>query len=213
MFSGQFAPNNWQFCNGQVLPVNQYQALYSLIGNSYGGTPGQSFALPDLRGRVPVHPAYGATGRIPAGAPGQVGGTIAGTVTVPLPQHTHTATFTGTGGAPEQPHTLGVNVTVAVANTSTGTVSNPENNVPAVIKSGMTTYSAYVAPASATGTLGGVSATLTGSPGHPATGITGGTVAVAQQGVPNAQISVPTVPPYLGVNYIICMNGLYPQRP
>ncbi|WP_321348971.1 tail fiber protein [uncultured Draconibacterium sp.] len=51
-----FAPRGWAFCDGQILPINQNQSLYSLLGTTYGGDGRTSFALPDFRGRVPVHP-------------------------------------------------------------------------------------------------------------------------------------------------------------
>ncbi len=50
-----FAPRGWAFCDGQILPINQYQSLYSLLGTTYGGDGRTTFALPDLRGRVPLH--------------------------------------------------------------------------------------------------------------------------------------------------------------
>jgi microcystin-dependent protein len=59
MFSGNFAPRGFAFCDGQLLPINQYQALYSLVGTTYGGDGRTTFGLPDLRGRVPVHPGSG----------------------------------------------------------------------------------------------------------------------------------------------------------
>lgn len=55
LFAGNFAPVNWAFCNGQLLPISDYESLYALIGISYGGNGTDSFALPDLQGRVPVH--------------------------------------------------------------------------------------------------------------------------------------------------------------
>lgn len=55
IFTGNFAPRGWAFCDGQLLPINQNQALYSLLGTTYGGNGTTSFALPDLRGRVPIH--------------------------------------------------------------------------------------------------------------------------------------------------------------
>lgn len=54
-----FAPRSWAFCDGQILPINQHQALFSLLGTTYGGDGRTTFALPDLRGRVPVHPGTG----------------------------------------------------------------------------------------------------------------------------------------------------------
>jgi microcystin-dependent protein len=60
MFAGNFAPQGYAFCDGQLLPINQHQALFSLLGTTYGGDGRTTFALPDLRGRVPVHPGQGA---------------------------------------------------------------------------------------------------------------------------------------------------------
>jgi microcystin-dependent protein len=59
MFSFTFAPRGWALCNGQLLPINQNQALFSLIGTQYGGDGRVTFALPDLRGRTPVHVGAG----------------------------------------------------------------------------------------------------------------------------------------------------------
>ena len=59
VFAGNFAPSNWAFCDGQLLPINEYQALYSLIGTAYGGDGRTNFALPDLRGRVVIGPGQG----------------------------------------------------------------------------------------------------------------------------------------------------------
>ena len=56
-----FAPRGWAFCDGQILPINQNQSLYSLLGTVYGGDGRTSFALPDLRGRTPIHPGNGWT--------------------------------------------------------------------------------------------------------------------------------------------------------
>jgi len=55
MVGFNFAPRGWAFCDGQILPINQNQSLYSLLGTTYGGDGRTSFALPDLRGRVPIH--------------------------------------------------------------------------------------------------------------------------------------------------------------
>lgn len=59
MFGGNFAPRNWAFCDGQLLPINQNQSLYSLLGTTYGGDGRITFGLPDLRGRVPIHEGAG----------------------------------------------------------------------------------------------------------------------------------------------------------
>jgi len=55
MFAGTFAPDGWMFCNGQLLAISEYEPLFQLIGTSYGGDGQSVFALPDLRGRVPIH--------------------------------------------------------------------------------------------------------------------------------------------------------------
>lgn len=59
MFAGNFAPRSWALCDGQLLPINQNQALFSILGTTYGGDGRTTFGLPDLRGRVPVHPGNG----------------------------------------------------------------------------------------------------------------------------------------------------------
>ena len=59
MFGGNFAPRRWAFCNGQLLPISQYQELFSLLGTTYGGDGRTTFALPDLRGRAPIHAGQG----------------------------------------------------------------------------------------------------------------------------------------------------------
>ena len=59
MYAGNFAPKDWAFCNGQILPISQHAALFSLLGTTYGGNGTTTFALPDLRGRAPIHQGQG----------------------------------------------------------------------------------------------------------------------------------------------------------
>lgn len=59
MFGGNFAPRSWALCNGQLLTINQHQALFSILGTTYGGDGRTTFGLPDLRGRVPIHAGQG----------------------------------------------------------------------------------------------------------------------------------------------------------
>ena len=59
MFGGNFAPAGWMFCEGQLLPISEYETLFNLIGTTYGGDGQSTFALPDLRGRLPVHQGQG----------------------------------------------------------------------------------------------------------------------------------------------------------
>ena len=83
MMSFQFAPKSWAHCNGQLMPINQNQALFSLIGTQFGGDGQTNFALPDFRGRVPIHQGNGHT-------VGEPGGEQTHTLTIPeLPSHAH----------------------------------------------------------------------------------------------------------------------------
>jgi len=85
LVSFNFAPRGWAFCNGQLLPINQNQALFSLLGTTYGGDGRTTFALPDLRGRMPLH----SGGEISLG---QAGGEFAHTLNVnEMPNHSHRA--------------------------------------------------------------------------------------------------------------------------
>ena len=59
MFAGNFAPDGWLFCEGQLLPISEYDTLFSLLGTTYGGDGESTFALPDLEGRAPMHPGQG----------------------------------------------------------------------------------------------------------------------------------------------------------
>jgi microcystin-dependent protein len=83
IMSFSFAPKGWALCNGQLLPINQNQALFSLLGTTYGGDGRVNFALPDLRARTPIHFGEGHT-------LGERGGEASHTVTLSeLPTHTH----------------------------------------------------------------------------------------------------------------------------
>ncbi|MBC8032037.1 MAG: phage tail protein [Pyrinomonadaceae bacterium] len=87
-----FAPKGWAMCNGQLLPINQNQALFSLLGTTFGGDGRVNFALPDLRGRVPIEVGNGHT-------LGEKGGEQAHTLSMSeMPQHAHLATATSTNG-------------------------------------------------------------------------------------------------------------------
>jgi len=94
MISWNFAPQGWAFCNGQFLPINQNQALFSILGTTYGGDGRTTFALPDLRGRTPIHMGQGFV-------LGERGGEYAHTLNISeLAAHTHVPNCNGTvGGA------------------------------------------------------------------------------------------------------------------
>ena len=94
-----FAPRGWAFCDGQILPINQNQSLYSLLGTTYGGDGRTSFALPDLRGRTPIHVGNGHR-------EGQKSGEETHTLaTNEMPQHQHT--FQASSANANQPITPG----------------------------------------------------------------------------------------------------------
>ncbi len=83
LFAMNYAPRYWLSCEGQLLPINQYQALYALLGTVYGGDGVKTFALPDLRGRVPIHVG-------PSLPLGTKAGEVTHSLTVnEIPQHTH----------------------------------------------------------------------------------------------------------------------------
>lgn len=90
MFGGNFAPRGWAFCDGQLLPISQYDALFSLLGTTYGGDGRTTFGLPDLRGRVAMH-SGGSTGPGLSPRPlGQKSGLERNTLTIAeLPSHNH----------------------------------------------------------------------------------------------------------------------------
>ncbi len=88
MFGGNFAPAGWMFCEGQLLPISEYETLFNLIGTTYGGDGQSTFALPDLRGRLPIHMGSGFV-------QSQTGGVETVTLTTSqIPAHTHTVSAT-----------------------------------------------------------------------------------------------------------------------
>ncbi|MCW5958515.1 MAG: phage tail protein [Pyrinomonadaceae bacterium] len=93
MFGGNFAPRSWAFCSGQLLPIAQNTALFSILGTTYGGNGQTTFALPDLRGRVPMHPGSGP-GLSPRSLGEQGGVENVTLITSQIPSHNHTATTT-----------------------------------------------------------------------------------------------------------------------
>ncbi len=95
--SFNFAPKGWALCNGQLLPISQNQALFSLLGTTYGGDGRTTFALPDLRGRVPFHFGNGHV-------QGEVGGEEAHTLNLQeLPAHAHTPNGSSNGASAASP--------------------------------------------------------------------------------------------------------------
>src|ERR1700743_2798080 len=97
MFAGNFAPAGWMFCEGQLLPISEYETLFNLIGTTYGGDGQETFALPDLRGRVPIHQGNSFV-------PAQTGGDQGGKLPInQLPNHAHPLLATNGLGADANP--------------------------------------------------------------------------------------------------------------
>jgi microcystin-dependent protein len=170
-FGADWAPKNWQSCNGQILPIAQNQALFSILGTTYGGNGVTTFALPDLRGRTAVSAGQGPG--LQNYTLGQVSGNENVTMTIAnMPAHVHNGN-------------LAVKLSAA---TTPGDQTSPEFGVPASFAG------AYNAAASS-----GVNmAPPTYS--NIVIGNSGG-------GQPFSNLS-----PYLAVNYIICLYGIFPSR-
>jgi microcystin-dependent protein len=161
MFAGWYAPAGWAFCQGQMLSIAQNDVLFSLIGTTYGGDGVTTFALPDLRGRVPVHMGTGSFGT--TYQLGQMAGVESPTLTTQqIPAHSHA------------PGASSVN----------GTSDSPAAAVPARNAAGLTEYGSSTNATLAAGALQA----------------TGG-------GQPHTNLQ-----PYLGIHFIICLEGIYPSQ-
>jgi microcystin-dependent protein len=138
VFSSNFAPRGWALCNGQLLPIQQNQALFSLLGTTYGGNGQTNFALPNLQGRVPIHTGSGFT-------QGQAGGTE----TVNL-----SAAHTAHG------HSIG-------ASTAVATLASPAGNVPATSAVRSIAHGAAAGGANTSLNAAALSATVSTGQAHP----------------------------------------------
>jgi len=97
IFAGNFAPVGWMFCEGQLLPISENETLFNLIGTTYGGDGQSTFALPDLRGRLPIHFGNGFT-------LAETGGAETVTLTVQqIPTHSHSVLGTNSPGNTDAP--------------------------------------------------------------------------------------------------------------
>lgn len=120
LMSFQFPPKGWALCNGQLLPINQNQALFALLGTTYGGDGQVNFALPNLQGRVPIHRGSGHT-------LGEVAGEQAHTLSLgEMPSHTHSVNGTSAPAATSVPGT-GVTLSTSVG---AAAYQAPESLVP-----------------------------------------------------------------------------------
>jgi microcystin-dependent protein len=124
IFGFNFPPRGWALCNGQILPIAQNTALFSLLGTMYGGNGQTTFGLPDLRSRVPVH--FGQGPGLSSYTQGQAGGTE--TVTLnqnQMPAHSHLATANNASATASRPAGAVPSGGGAYAATSDGTTMNP----------------------------------------------------------------------------------------
>lgn len=178
-----FAPRGWAFCAGQVMNIAQNSALFSLLGTTYGGNGQTTFNLPDLRGRVPI-----GQGQSPGTSNynlGQSGGVENVTLSQNnLPAHTHIATST-------------VNASLPVSSATADAATPDANHVLAAANGAMgrdaVTVNIY-APAPGTINL-------------PLTANASVTVGNTGNNIPFSVLQ-----PYTAINYIICIEGLYPSR-
>jgi microcystin-dependent protein len=169
IISWNFAPKGWAFCNGAQLPINQNQALFSLLGTMYGGNGQTTFALPNFQGRVPMHVGSGFI-------QGQVGGQTSHTLTLSeLPSHLHTV---GVDSTTDPKTNTGVATTNSVFGQSVGTPA---------------TGASFVMNMYGSGNPGGALA-------PQVIGATGGS-----QAHENMQ-------PYLVLNFVIALQGVFPSR-
>jgi len=189
MFGGNFAPRGWALCNGQLLSISQYSALFSILGTNFGGNGQTTFGLPNLQGRLPMH--WGNGPGLTQRTLGESAGAENTTLTINnLPAHNHSALFTPSGGGAAQ-----VNVTSTVGNLPSP-VGNMLGQSPGA---GPTQAPIYAPPTSpVSGQLAGVSG-----------GGGGGTVSIGIMG--NSQ-PASIMPPFLAVSFIIALVGVFPSR-
>jgi microcystin-dependent protein len=231
-----WAPEYFSLCQGQELLVNQYQAIYSLLGQTFGGNGSTTFKLPNLSGRTPIGagiPPWTATPVQVAQTYGSSTGTIALT-TNNLPPHSHAATFVPSTGPqavtlPAVPPSgsLSASVNIALNAATSGTAVPPSAGnaylggwAGKVGSNPVTATGPYdTTKAAATSNLAGVSASISSagySSGSPAVtttiqAVTGGQVAIAQTGL-GQPFSFNNMQPSLVMNFLIAMQGLYPVR-
>jgi microcystin-dependent protein len=195
-----FAPRGWAKCDGQLLAISQNTALFSLLGTTYGGDGRTTFGLPDLKGRVPMHEGDG-----PGLSPkrlGERGGRENVTLTTDqMPRHKHTATLTSSSTTP-----ITATATLHVKN-GLGNSDDANNNYLAIgeAKDGRDTYpisNGYSTTSTSTMNSEAVKVKIAG-------GSIAGGVSVEYTGG-GQPISI--MQPYLVLNYVIALQGIFPSR-
>ncbi len=196
-FAFPFAPKGWQQCNGQLVSIQQNQAIFALLGTYYGGNGTSTFGLPDLRGRAAV--CQTNVGQMPPGVSNHPIGQPYGTEKITmlpanLPAHTH-GVQVAAGAA------VTAAVTLNAVASSANTIANPTG---ALLAGSRAATSAQFAPAgTAAVAMAPAAITVTaGTPGTP-------TVVVNPNG---GNQPIPVMQPYLAINYCIAMVGIFPSR-
>ncbi|NUB09337.1 hypothetical protein FW320_24570 [Azospirillum sp. Vi22] len=216
-----WCPEGYAMADGRSLQIRDYQPLYALLGNRFGGDGKTTFALPDLRGRAVIG-AGSAPGLVGAYL-GQAFGQQSVTLTqdqVPLKSHNHSASFAGTGAQGGTGTIVPFTGTVSVPVTNGGNpVSAPTSGTVYLSTTsiddggaGATIKGPYNTNAPSTSTGAKVTGTTSGTINVPFTGFTGGNVSVAAASA-GASKSVPTQPPSLALNVCIALTGEWPIRP
>ena len=205
LFAGNFVPRSWAYCDGQLLTISQHNALLSLLGTTYGGDGRSTFALPDLRGRVPLGPRTGPG--LSTYLLGERGGQETHVVTVnELASHFHQAIATATrtpGGT-----TVPINATATMHASNSGTTNNPAGKFPGKPADiSLTEVDLYGSVADVTMNAGAV--TIDGTVG--ATSIPAPIVSVTLQDTGGTQAHN-NIQPFEAINYIIALEGIYPSR-
>jgi microcystin-dependent protein len=230
-----FAPRGWAQCAGQVLPLNQNTALFSLLGTTYGGDGRTTMGLPDLRGRVIVGSGPSSTGSLNL-PPGAIGGTASVTLNESqLPAHIHPATGTVSLGGLQATGNVSLGVTAQISNqtvtvkgsmsattdgagsdlpTAGGTIGDPSGSTKI--------YASYnpntAVPLAEITSTGQFSAAATGTASGDvslavaATGTSGPTTTITVGPNTNAAASFSILPPYLALFNVIALQGMFPSR-
>lgn len=193
MFAGNFAPRGWALCNGQLLAISSNSALFSLLGTNYGGDGVTTFALPNLQSRSPV--GTGTGGGLTNVQLGQVGGVESTTLTtLNMPIHSHGVTTTATAISTGS-------LQVAGTGSNASTTPSATNNILGASGAG--------GPPSAAIWSDQLTSPVTLA--NPETINTTLNVNVTVQPTGSSQ-PLPIRNPYLGMNFIIALEGIYPSR-
>ncbi|WP_298442925.1 tail fiber protein [uncultured Ferrimonas sp.] len=205
IFAGNFIPRDWIGCYGQLMPISNNGALYSLLSTHYGGNGRTDFGIPDLRGRAPIGMGQGP-GMFPIKLGQHIGSQSVNLNVSQLPTHSHSASFQPQL-SPGSDLTATATATVNAAN-GAGSQDDAEGAYWATAQAGnRATSNGYSAKKNTRMAADAVEieVQLSGQP----SGIIGGTVQVSSAG---SSTAVPTMSPSLGVQYIMSANGVYPSR-